>query len=56
MTTRESKRLKIGDRVVLGVWAGTVIDTGYAAVTIKWDDNQTGMVDHRDMQDIRREG
>ena len=59
MTEREARTLKVGDRVL---WdgkaddAGTVIDKGYAAVTIQWDIGQTGMVDLRDMAAIAKAG
>lgn len=62
MNRQQSERLKVGDRVI---WQGetsagelpdlgTVIDAGYHAVTITWDSGQTGMIDHRDMQDVSR--
>jgi hypothetical protein len=59
MTRTEAGKLKVGDRVLWGGIAtdqGTVIDRGYAAVTIAWDNGQTGTVDLRDMQDITRGG
>lgn len=57
MTEQQSKRLNIGDRVI---WngdphdAGTVVDCGYAAVVVTWDNGQTGTVDHRDMAIVSR--
>ena len=47
MNEPQARKLKAGDRVK---WdndpsdAGSVIDTGYLAVTIAWDNGQTGTV------------
>lgn len=56
MTANESLALKIGDRVLF-VGSdpndlGTVIDTGYAGVTISWDIGQVSRIDHVDMQSV----
>lgn len=53
MTSKESKKLKVGDAVVFsdGV-RGEVVDTGFNAVGIKWDDGQQGYIHHDDMQDV----
>jgi hypothetical protein len=55
MTRNESKKLKIGDRVVFsdGV-RGEVTDTGYNVVGITWADGQCGYIHHDDMQDVAR--
>ncbi len=52
MTCKESKKLKIGDIVVVsdGV-KGEVTDTGYNAVGFKWEDSQVGHIHHDDMQE-----
>jgi preprotein translocase subunit YajC len=56
MTTKESKKLKAGDRVVFsdGV-AGTVNQTGYVGVQINWEDGQCGVIHHDDMECVSRE-
>lgn len=57
MNATQAATLKVGDRVM---WdrkptdAGTVVDTGYNAVTIKWDNGQTGTIHHRDADIIER--
>jgi preprotein translocase subunit YajC len=55
MTSKESKKLQVGDKVVFsdGV-RGEVQDTGYNAVGIKWEDGQQGHIHHDDMQDVAR--
>lgn len=55
MTSKESKKLKIGDRVRFsdGV-LGEVYDTGFNAVGIKWDDGQQGHIHHDDMEVVSR--
>jgi hypothetical protein len=59
MNTREAKKLKVGDRIIL--WAGkpsactgTVIQTGYNAVKTKWDDGQIGIIHIDDHDDVER--
>lgn len=51
MTTKDSKKLNVGDRVAIsdGV-VGTVNQTGYVGVQIDWDDGQKGVIHHDDMQ------
>jgi hypothetical protein len=34
---------------------GKVIETGYSAVKIAWDDGQVGIIHHDDMQDVSRD-
>ncbi len=53
MDRKASERLKIGRRVqfIDGV-LGSVIETGYSAVKISWDDGQVGIIHHDDMQDV----
>ena len=57
MTAEQSKKLKVADRVT---WAGdqadwgAVIETGYAAVKIRWNNGQTGIIDHRGMAEVDR--
>jgi len=52
MTRQQSEQLREGDRVF---WkgdtsdAGTVIEHGWAAVRIKWDNGQVGTIAHDDM-------
>ena len=57
MTNSESKRLKPDDlvRFTDGV-RGRVIETGYAAVKVVWDDGQIGIIHHDDMRDVTRVG
>ena len=51
---KNATQLKVGDRVM---WKGdpkdlgTVVDTGYAALTITWDDGQTGTIAVDDLRD-----
>ena len=59
MKPSESRKLKVGDRVV---WiltsphvAGTVTDTGYAGLTVQYDDGQVGTISHNDAVCIGRE-
>jgi len=55
MNAKQSAELKVGARVI---WegdrndAGTVIGTGYHAICVKWDNGQTGTIDHRDAAPI----
>lgn len=57
MTPAQAKALKKGDRVC---WEsdsfdlGTVTDNGYCAVTVAWDNGQTGTLDHRDTGNVAR--
>ncbi len=56
MTAKESKALKVDDCVM---WdddpmdLGIVIETGYRAVKISWENGQVGIVDHRGMTQIQ---
>lgn len=58
LSAKDAANLKVGDRVMWGGAAsdlGTVIDQGYCATTIKWDNGQTGIVHHNDFYvDIAR--
>jgi hypothetical protein len=57
MTGTESRTLSVGDRVC---WRndqadrGTVTETNWAGVTIKWDSRGKQAVLHNDMQQIER--
>jgi preprotein translocase subunit YajC len=55
MTSEESKALKIGEAVVFsdGV-KGRVVSVGNAGVRMEWDDGQSGVINHDDMQDVSR--
>lgn len=60
MNARESKALKVGAVVLIQEdhptdkieVRGQVIETGYNAVKIKWDDGQIGCIHHNDMRDV----
>lgn len=59
MDHTEAKRIKVGDRVT--IWAGsdfechgTAIEVGYNAVKFAWDDEQVGVIHHRDMKNVER--
>lgn len=59
MRLNEARKLKIDDRVE--IWAGspdaaagTVIETGYNAVKIKYDDGVIGVIHLRDMKNVTR--
>jgi hypothetical protein len=57
MNAREAKRLRVGDRVTWGGNAedrGVVIEIGYCAVKIDWEDGQVGLIHHNDMRDVDR--
>ena len=57
MTGTQSRALKIDDRVC---WnsdkndLGTVIDTNWASVTIKWDNRSEQAILHNDMSKVER--
>ena len=55
MTSKESKKLKVGDAVVFadGV-KGRVVSAGNAGVRMAWDDGQNGVIHHDDMKDVQR--
>ena len=57
MTSDESKRLKVGDRVCFdGEQAdrGTVTATEARYVTIKWDDGHKSLTGHNEMRRVER--
>ena len=57
MTTAEAKKLRVGDPVIWGTDKndrGEVVETGYCAVKIKWEDGQLGVIDVRDCQEVNR--
>lgn len=53
MTSKESKKLKIGDNVVFsdGV-RGRVEDANWYAVMFEWEDGQKGPIHHDDMAEV----
>ena len=57
MTRDQSKLLNVGDRVG---WAGsaadigTVVETTWSGVTIRWDNGQTTSIRHNDMKQVER--
>lgn len=57
MSEAESKRLRVGDRVY---WdddpadIGSVVETDYLCVRIKWENGQEGTIHHRDMSKVHR--
>jgi hypothetical protein len=57
MTGDESRKLKIGDRVC---WQGdkadqgTVIETNWSGVTVKWDNRSRQTILHNDMAQVER--
>lgn len=59
MLTAEAKKLKVGRRVIIwwgtpSACTGTVIETGYNAVKIEWDDGQVGIIHHNDHHNVER--
>jgi hypothetical protein len=57
MTGDESRTLRVGDRVCWGVTTtdlGTVIETDWAGVSIKWDNGHTSSIQHNDMAQVQR--
>jgi hypothetical protein len=52
MTKEEARKLKIGYKVDGFKTQGVVVDRGYDAVKIKWDDGQTGVIHEADMHGI----
>jgi hypothetical protein len=57
MTGDESRRLKVGDRVGWQASAtdlGTVIESNWAGVTIKWDNRTEQTILHNDMAQVER--
>jgi preprotein translocase subunit YajC len=55
MTTKEAKKLKVGDKVVFsdGV-EGTVTETNWMAIKVVWCDGQVGTIHHGDMAQVRK--
>jgi len=58
MTYKQALKLKVGDRVH---WdgegdqvGGSVIETGYNAVKVQWDNGPVTILHLRDMQDVSR--
>jgi hypothetical protein len=57
MTGNQSRTLEVGDRVC---WKadrsdqGTVIETNWAGVTIKWDNRSEQAILHNDMGQVER--
>jgi hypothetical protein len=57
MTGEESRRLKVGDKVR---WhqdntdQGTVTETNWAGVTVKWDNRGDQAILHNDMGQVER--
>ena len=55
MTGDESRKLKIGDRIC---WLkdqadqGTVTETNWAGVTVKWDNRSKQSIQHNDMTQV----
>jgi hypothetical protein len=57
MTGDQSRLLKVGDRVCWGATTtdlGTVIETDWAGVSIKWDNGRTTSIQHNDMARVER--
>jgi hypothetical protein len=58
MTGEQSRLLKVGDRVCWGATTsdvGTVTETNWAGVTIKWNNRSLQTILHNDMARIERE-
>jgi hypothetical protein len=57
MTGEQSRRLKVGDKVR---WQndqadqGTVTETNWAGVTVKWDNRGEQAILHKDMTQVER--
>jgi hypothetical protein len=57
MTGDQSRLLKAGDRVCWGATTndlGTVTETNWAGVTIKWDNRSVQVILHNDMSPVER--
>lgn len=58
MDAKTAKTLKVGDRVI---WdnnpgdRGKVVEVGYCAVKVAWENGLVGTTDFRDMRRIERE-
>jgi hypothetical protein len=58
-TRANAEKLKIGDRIE--IWSGTdeaasgtVIETGYCAIKVKWDDELISIIHFNNMRDVVR--
>jgi len=57
MTGEQSRLLKVGDRIC---WQndradqGTVTETNWAGVTVKWDNRSEQAIQHNDMAQVER--
>jgi hypothetical protein len=57
MTGEQSRLLKVGDRLL---WqndqadSGTVTETNWAAVTVRWDSRTEQAIQHNDMGSLER--
>jgi hypothetical protein len=55
MTGEQSRLLKVGDRIC---WQsdqadqGTIIETNWAGVTVKWDNRSDQAIQHNDMAQV----
>ena len=57
MTGNQSRTLKVGDRVRWGATTtdlGSVTETNWAGVTIKWDNRNEQGILHNDMAQVER--
>jgi hypothetical protein len=57
MTGEQSRQLHVGDRVCWGATTsdvGTVTETNWAGVTIKWDNRSEQAILHNDMGQVER--
>ena len=57
MTGDQSRTLSVGDRVCWGgikTDQGTVIETDWAGVSIKWDNGHWTSIQHNDMAQVER--
>jgi hypothetical protein len=57
MTGEQSRQLRTGDRVCWVVTTadfGTVTETNWAGVTIKWDNRSVQTILHNDMAQVER--
>ncbi len=58
MTGRESRQLLVGARVIWNLDskdAGTVVETDWAGVTIKWDNREQQKILHNDMAMVTKQ-
>ena len=56
MNEQQAHKLRVTDRVLFLIdkVEGTVIEKGYCATKIQWDDGELSIVDDRDFKNIRR--